>query len=432
MNGLRKWLAGVTIFTLLLSACSQSLPANNVTSVRAEPGPVTLRYSSYLLDSAQAGRVYYEAIAEFEALHPNIKIEPDFIQNTNYTAGIKTRLLGGEPVDVFDTWSASLFNEIRMLDEDIYLDLSDMEVLKDFVPSSLAPVKIDGKVYGVPEIMHSDGLVYNKTLFAQMGLQVPETWEEFVELCELLKREGMIPIAMGSEWWVPQYFFGSILSNNGADRRWTAMLESGEVLASDPKLVDALEKTRLLMTNGYIPDNWTMLKHEQSKDLLGQGKAAMMIAGTWDVPSVMERYPEYEYDFMMVPGEQRTVPNINIGTYRVISSGTKHPEEAKQFVAFMNGRSNQERLAQGALGIPSVKEYELDGPVIEGLAAAVTRKDATLYWPHTVSTESLQVEILEHVNQYMSSGDLEATLKGIQKAIDEARELQQSMQGVRH
>src|SRR5690606_21734408 len=107
------------------------------------------------------------------------------------------------------------------------------------------------------------------------------------------------------------------------------------------------------------PDNWTMLKHEQSKDLLGQGKAAMMIAGTWDVPSVMERYPEYEYDFMMVPGEQRTVPNINIGTYRVISSGTKHPEEAKQFVAFMNGRSNQERLAQGALGIPSVKEYEL-------------------------------------------------------------------------
>src|SRR5690606_24192947 len=103
-----------------------------------------------------------------------------------------------------------------------------MEVLKDFVPSSLAPVKIDGKVYGVPEIMHSDGLVYNKTLFAQMGLQVPETWEEFVELCELLKREGMIPIAMGSEWWVPQYFFGSILSNNGADRRWTAMLESGE------------------------------------------------------------------------------------------------------------------------------------------------------------------------------------------------------------
>ncbi|WP_270165542.1 ABC transporter substrate-binding protein [Paenibacillus sp. SYP-B4298] len=390
--------------------------------VKQEQPQVTLRYSSYLLDTAQAGRTYYKAIEEFEALYPNIKIETDFIQNTYYTAGIKARLLGGEKLDVFDTWSPSLFNEFLMLGEHIYLDLTSSEFLKDFLPSSLEPVTIGGKIYGVPEVMHSDGLIYNQTLFEGLGLEVPQTWEAFMELCETLRDQGIIPVALDSEWWVPQFIFGSILSSNGADAAWTAKLESGEVKASDPIFVDAMVKTKQLVTRGYIPEQWLSLKHEQSKDLIGKGKAAMIAAGTWDVPSLMERNPNMELGFMIVPGDERAVPNINIGTYRVINATTAHPEEAKQFVAFMNGRVNQEKLALGALAVPSVVNYEAEHPSIEKLAAVVTRQDAVTFWPHSVSTETLQVKILEGVNQYLLGAELEEALAIIQQAIDDARQ----------
>lgn len=153
--------------------------------------PVTLRYSSYLLDTAQAGKVYFDAIAEFEKLHPQIQIEADFIQNNNYTAGIKIRLLGGEPMDVFDTWSPSLFEEFRALRTDMYLDLTGAEFLKEFYPNSLLPVTVGGRVYGAPEVMHSDGLLYNKTLFDSLGLEVPRTWDEFLALCVKLKGKGL-------------------------------------------------------------------------------------------------------------------------------------------------------------------------------------------------------------------------------------------------
>lgn len=382
---------------------------------------VTLRYSSYLLDTAQAGKVYYDAIAEFEQANPNIKIEPDFIQNANYTAGIKTRLLGGEDMDVFDTWSPSLFTEFYNLGKDIYLDLTGAEFLNQFLPATLKPVTVNGKVLGAPEVMHSDGLLYNKTLFDKLGLKVPQTWDEFLQACEKLKQNNIIPIAMDSEWWVPQFFWGSLVSNNGGNAEWTAKLEKGEVKANDPVFVEAIKKHKLLVEKGYLPKDWTGMKHEQSKDLVGQGKAAMIITGTWDIPSIMERNKDIDIDFMMVPGTDKTVPNINVGNYRVINSKTKHPEEAKKFVAFMNGKATQEKLAKGAKAVPSVKDAVIDDPVSKKIAAVVTRPDATLYWPHTVSTESLQVKILEAVNSYLAGKDLDKTLSDIQKALDEAK-----------
>lgn len=194
------------ILTLTLSACGHSGSGNIRGSTDGgswdETSPdrqVTLRYSSYLLDSAQASEVYYDAIEEFEAENPGIHIEADFIQNAGYTAGIKIRLLGGEKLDVFDTWSPSLFQEFRTLNQNVYLDLTGSPFLEQFLPNTLLPVTIDGKVYGVPEVMHSDGLLYNKRMFRELGLEVPQTWDEFIEVCESLKEEGIIPIAMDSE-----------------------------------------------------------------------------------------------------------------------------------------------------------------------------------------------------------------------------------------
>ncbi|WP_233530910.1 ABC transporter substrate-binding protein [Paenibacillus alkalitolerans] len=439
MNASKRWLAAALSLMLLfvLAACGSTgsggtgETANQGSEQTAGGGEsgnsdekkeeqVTLRYSSYLLDTAQAGKAYFDAIAEFEAQNPNIKIETDFIQNANYTAGIKTRLLGGEKMDVFDTWSPSLFAEFAALDEQVYLDLTGEEFLNDFLPASLKPVTVDSKVFGVPELIHSDGLLYNKTLFEEHGLQVPQTWDEFLAVCETLKQKGIIPIAMDSEWWVPQFFWGSIMSNNGADAAWTAKLESGEIKINDPAFVDAIQKHKLLIDKGYVPEDWTGMKHEQSKDLVGQGKAAMIITGTWDIASIMERNPAYDIDFMIVPGNEKTVPNINVGAYRVINNKTEHPEEAKKFVAFMNGKAQQEKLSAGAKAVPSIKDAAISDPVSEKIAAVVTRDDATLYWPHTVSTESLQVKILEGVNKYLAGQELDKTLEEIQKAIDDA------------
>ncbi len=419
-------MVGVLALWGILSACASSgssLPQEPAGySEAAANEQVTLRYSSYLLDPAQASKVYYDAIKEFEDQNPHIHIEADYIQNAGYTAGIKIRLLGGEKLDVFDTWSPSLFEEFRQLNPNLYMELTDKDFLQQFLPGTLEPVTIDGKVYAVPEVMQSDGLLYNKTLFEQLNLQVPQTWVEFITVCEKLKQEGIIPVAMDAEWHTAQFFWGSMMSNNGADAQWTRKLENGEIQITDPIFVDAIRKHKELIDRGFVPEDWLNMKQEQSKDLIVQGKAGMMVTGTWSYRSIMERNSNYEIDFMVVPGDEKAVLNINIGTYRVIHANTEHPEEARKFVEFMNNRETQEKLAKGVLAVPSVTGAKVDHPIVKRIAEAVERGEAATYWPHTVSTESLQVKILEGVNKYLTgTHTFEDALKEIQQVIDEAR-----------
>jgi raffinose/stachyose/melibiose transport system substrate-binding protein len=404
---------------VLLAGCSANDSASR-SDTETPSKPVVLRYTSFMLDSSQTASYYFDAIAEFEALNPSIRIEVDHIQNINYMAGLKTRLLGGEQMDVFDVWSPSLFEELRRLDDNVYLDLSDEDFLNDFLPATLKPVTLDGRVYGVPGMMHTDGLLYNKTMFQKLGLSVPETWDAFIRLCEKLKAQGIVPIALNSEWWVPQFFFGSLMSNAGADETWTAELEQGLVKADNPILVNAMKMTKAIIDRGFVPKDWEQLKYEQSRDMITSGKAAMIITGTWDLSELNASGNGQEIDFMMVPGGDRTVPNLNIGSYKVVSASSEHPEEAKRFLAYMNGIEIQEKLANKVMAVPSVSGVSLHDPVVRRISDLMTGREALIYWPHTVSTESLQVSVIDSLNEYLRGADLEGELAKIQLAIDRA------------
>ncbi|MDQ0061891.1 ABC transporter substrate-binding protein [Paenibacillus harenae] len=404
---------------VLLAGCAAD-ESSGPSDTEASPNPVVLRYTSFMLDSSETASHYFEAIAKFEEMNPDIRIEVDHIQNINYTAGLKTRLLGGEQMDVFDVWSPSLFEELRRLDERVYLDLSEEDFLNDFLPATLEPVTKDGRVYGVPGLMHTDGLLYNKTMFRKFGLSVPRTWDELIQLCEKLKAQGIIPIALNSEWWVPQFFFGSLMSNAGADEIWTANLEQGMVRTDHPTLVEAMKMTKEIIDRGFVPEDWKQLKHEQSRDLIVGGRAAMIVTGTWDLSGLNVNNSGQEIDFMMVPGEERTVPNLNIGSYKVVSASSEHPEEAKRFLAYMNGKEMQEKLANGVMAVPSVNGALLHDPIVRRISELVTSEEAMIYWPHIVTTESLQLEMIDALNEYLRGADLARELAKIQLSIDRA------------
>ncbi|MNJ35103.1 hypothetical protein D3C77_298320 [compost metagenome] len=73
------------------------------------------------------------------------------------------------------------------------------------------------------------------------------------------------------------------------------------------------------------------------------------------------------------------------------------------------------------MAVPSIVGTHVSHPFVEKISEILMLPDATVYWPHTVSTESLQVKILEGVNKYLAgSSSLEETLIEIQQAVDQA------------
>jgi|GEM_PF-601013 ABC-type sugar transport system, periplasmic component len=385
---------------------------------------VKIRFSSYLLDAAQAGNTYLAAIDEFQKANPGIAIDSDYIPASDYVAGLKTRLLGGEDMGIIDIWSPALFLELKsLLGNDCFVDLTNLDVTGNFLPATLAPVTVDGKVYGLPEGLVSVGLIYNKTIFDKYKIAEPMNWTEFLVACETLKKNNIIPIAMGSESTRPQFLWGPIVNENGGVQPFTQKLESGEIKITDPIFVDAIKKAKLLIDKEYIDKNWMGVKAEQAKDLVGQGKAGMVVTGTWDLPSVMDRDKNSTFEFMTVPGNESGKPIIGFGVtdFRVISSKFKNPDEAKTFLSYMHSQAMLDKICAAAKYAPTTKTYNIDDPLTKSLATKISSPDAVLVWPHTISKDSLNTKIQEGVQRYLSGADLDKTLAEIQKDIDDAK-----------
>ena len=54
--------------------------------------------------------------------------------------------------------------------------------------------KDDGKIYGIPYATNADGVIYNKDIFNELGLQIPKTWDEFVDVSNKIKDSGKLPL----------------------------------------------------------------------------------------------------------------------------------------------------------------------------------------------------------------------------------------------
>ena len=81
---------------------------------------------------------------------------------------------------------------------------ADQEWKDSFVEGILDYYTYDGETYAIPSQIAYATMFYNKDIFAQYDLAVPTTYEEFLNVCTVLKENGITPIAMeASEAWVP-------------------------------------------------------------------------------------------------------------------------------------------------------------------------------------------------------------------------------------
>jgi multiple sugar transport system substrate-binding protein len=131
------------------------------------------------------------------------EVSPDYVKQ--WIANVKTALPGYTVSDFFGPGdygplrdkflvqaSSGSPDVIEGLLEDtaVYVDKGDIEPLdsyfnawsekSQFEPATLAPLTIDGKLWGIPYNTNARGLIYRKDVLDQYGLKVPTTWEELI------------------------------------------------------------------------------------------------------------------------------------------------------------------------------------------------------------------------------------------------------------
>ncbi len=374
----------VMVLSLFLTACGSAEPEAAQPSDSTEPAevaeptaedPITLKFLHRWPDELYDG-FFNDMAREYETANPGIIIDVQAIANDPFKEKIKVVLGTDEAPDVFFTWPGEFTN--RFIRAGKVMDLTDV-MMKDnyidnYVASQMEPFTVDGKIYGAPVRVDGKIFVYNKEMFAQAGVEIPETWEEFVSVCEQLDAAGIVPIAFGNQApWAVSHYIGT-LNQKIVGEPIHAAYDPAVGDFSDPGFVTALEEFERIVP--YFNKNTNAIKHSEARENWMASKAAMMYIEIVEIPEItrngpaeiQDNYGVFEFpEYVGGNGDQTLLTGYPEGF--VVSNTTKHPEEAIAFFKYITGKevglkeANAVGWLNGAKGI--AKKGEISDSLYE-------------------------------------------------------------------
>jgi raffinose/stachyose/melibiose transport system substrate-binding protein len=355
----------------LVSAIAGILMGMTAVSGSAWADDVTL---SFLVDNAPSTVSAAEALGKaFEAKNPGVKVEVESRPGGGDGDNIvKTRLATGEMTDVFLYNSGSLFQAINPTQNLVPLD--DLSNLGNVLDSFKSVVKgTDGKIYGVPfSTAMGGGILYNKKIYAELGLSVPKSWADFMANNEKIKAAGKTAViqTFGDTWTSQLFVLGDFYNVQKAVPTFAADYTAGKAkYAATPAAMKGFERQEEVFKAGYLNDDFAAATFTDGVQKVATGEGAHYPMLTFAVSNIKELAPDNLGDvgFFAIPGDDAASNGLTTwmppGIY--IPKTTKHLDEAKAFVNFIatTEACDVQTAAVGAAGPYLVKDCTLPSDV---------------------------------------------------------------------
>jgi len=278
-----------------------------------------------------------QLLAEFNQDHPGITIRFDPSESAEYDSALNAQLEADTAPDLFYLRS---FSTSRALFEKGYVTpLGDLPGLRQhFDPAVLAAwATDDGTPYGVPFTATSHGIYYNQEIFEKLELKVPQNWDELLVTARTLQDFGITPFANGTkaEWTAAETIFMNLAPSFIGGREGRMAYLSGDRCFNDASMVSAFRAVQDLAP--FFPDNHELLGYVDSLQLFVQGKAAMWLSGSWDIPYFEEAEPDFGWSVFAVPppADQPGCVTFHLDVGIGLNAASSHKEEAKVFLTWM-------------------------------------------------------------------------------------------------
>ncbi len=380
-------------------------------------GPEPVRF---YLSKPEAIPYFRDLIKQYNASQSDVQVTLD--TSSNLQAGF----LRHNPPDL------GLLNYnmemARFMERGALSDLSDMPEAKRILPSVQNLVDqyatYPGRTSVLPYSVQAASVIYNKDIFKQQGLEVPTTWDEFLNVCDKLEAAGVTPIyaTFKDPWTVGQGWFDYTVGGevNVADF-YKQMNEQGTQTGPDSPV--SFEKTldKPVTTMKELADKYTN-KDAPSKGYgdgnlaFAKGEAAMYFQGPWAFGEIAKTSPDLDLGTFPLPMTNNPADlqvRVNIDLAAWIPQDSRHQTAAREFLTYLFQQDVMDKYNEAFLGYGTTKEAApVTDPRIVGMKKYVD--DAKFYQgaskaiPQTIPSDNyLQGVIL--------GGDVEGALVTIDK-----------------
>ncbi|MCJ7873972.1 ABC transporter substrate-binding protein [Phaeobacter sp. J2-8] len=365
------------------------------------------------------------AIADFQAMHPDLNIETTIIDRDAYKTQIRNFLSANAP-DVA-TWYAA--NRMKpYVEAGLFEDVSDLWAepeIGENLASTKGAMTIDGKQWGVPYTYYQWGIYYRKDIFDELGLSEPATWEEEKANCAKIVESGRACYAIGTKflWTAGGWFDYLNMRTNGFD--FHMQLAAGEVSWEDDRVRQTFANWRELIDMGGFLENHQSYSWQEALPFMTQGDAASYLIGNFAVAPLREAgLSDDQLDFYQFPVINPDVPlaeDAPTDTFH-IPSGAKNKDNARAFLRYMVSTNVQTEInagdALGQLPTNAMSKVDDDKFLNEGFAMLSSNSPGGVaqFFDRDFPAEMAKVG-MEGLQEFMVRPDnLDAILKRLEKS----------------
>ena len=332
---IKRLLPILLVFTLILSFSAVSM---------AE----TLTVNTYTSDPAPR-KAMQKLVEIYEENNPDVDVELNITAHEDFKKAIRVWLSSDNPPDVF-SWFAG--NRAKFfVDKGLVMPFTDVweeENLDQKIPRAFKSISFfEDEAYFLPHSYYWWAVYYRESIFAEYGLEEPQTWEQLLEVGETLKANGITPFAIGTKfkWTAAGWFDYLNMRINGPE--FHVDLMHGEVPFTDDRVAEVFKKWKYLIENDFFVENAAAYSWQEGLQFMTQGDAAMYLMGQFINDAVSEEVSE-DMDFFRFPIINKNVPvgeDLPTDGF-MIPAKAPNPEMAKDFIAFLASVEGQRVFAE--------------------------------------------------------------------------------------
>jgi raffinose/stachyose/melibiose transport system substrate-binding protein len=355
------------ILGLSLFGCGtveSNVKSNESGSANQSDEKVTLNFFTALADRSNgAGKVEQQIIDAYMKENPNITIKVEALQDEPYKNKVKVYASSDEMPDIVQVWGQPSFID-PLISNEVLMQLNLADFPSEFIPGSTDGFSKNEKLYGLPRNSDFFVLYYNQKIFADNGINPPQSTADFVQVVKQLRDKNINPIAINGMdgWSLPIWFEYELQRQSGKFNMMDQAL-SGTKSFSDPNVVQAATNMLELATSGAFADGYLTADYGAARNLFGQEQAAMYLMGNWEAGlSTDENFTESfrsNVGALAYPASSQgkgTDVAAWFGGGYAISNSSKNKEAAIDFLKYFFKPENwAKQLWQSGAGTPAQK-----------------------------------------------------------------------------
>lgn len=381
--------------------------------------PLTLQSS---MSDPQDKAALEAVVAEYES-----QVTLNTVAIENFRAQLPTYLTSSDPPDLLTWYAGAVARDYAA--EGLLLDVSELwegdGACADF-SDALRELSTadDGAQIFVPTKYYWWGVFYRKSAFQEWDVPIPETWDDFLALCERLQSDGVYPLTMGTgttPWMTSSWFDYLNLRINGPDYHLALLggeesFDSAEVRA----VMDEYEKVL-----PFIDPRGRSYSWQEAVTPLVQNEAAMYLAGAYVTQSVPSDVLD-DIGFFRFPVIDESLPLAEEAPTDgfFAASNTNDPTGAKEMMSYLAQPDSQQlfisKTAAGNLPTsPRVDTSDFPTLVQQGVTH-LEESDSLTQFFNRDSSDELQTTADAALTRFIDDpGDVDAILSDWEQAAQQ-------------